>query len=286
MISCLETAIEDDNVTACEQVCSNVYLAKELPWSVWKKAVECACSELILNILFDRFSCPPELPHLAAEKGNCYAIRKCHEQHVDLKVHYDDKSWDQRTSLLVAVAKNRILVVLFLLKTNVFTPMDVATAFIVACKYGRTELAEHFLDEHNVPVNVEDEKWGSTGLMHAAQYGRCSTVQMLLRKGADPFMRSRSEAKKTATEFCCSEGDNVKCDSSSQLKICTLLLSKTRKEEPPSTSEEKEPPSTVEENSEEKEPPPSTSEEKEKEPPSTAEEHSEEKEKEPNSEEN
>ncbi|KAI9335377.1 ankyrin repeat-containing domain protein [Zopfochytrium polystomum] len=75
-----------------------------------------------------------------------------------------------------------------------------ADAIIVACWFGRTDVAEYFI-EHDLDLSVN----GSNGLVIACGHGYLATAEMLVNRGAD--VNATTERGLTALHFAARTGD-------------------------------------------------------------------------------
>jgi ankyrin repeat protein len=101
-------------------------------------------------------------------------------------------------------------------------PWNWDNTFIKACANGQVDVAEFCLSK-GVDVNVKDKRFGSTGLMYAAQKNHFSMVKMLLNKGADVSIMNPRTFKRCWHYNCESNGFGLRNVLKSRFHECKHL---------------------------------------------------------------
>ncbi len=155
--------------------------------------------------------------------------------HLDIS-KFDKSPIDLKLKVFAALAEMGDSVLCKTLLQNMPDKSGLGNLFTATCEQGNDKAIASMID-CGVDVNIRDNKFGSTGLMFAAQCFHITTVQLLLARGANVLLKSRSG--RLARDF--TESDiifgilaDAECTAEAQLSVIRtdhdLVIAKLKEE--------------------------------------------------------
>ncbi len=206
-------AIKDKKTDEACEIFRNFPLQKFDIKKVWKYVVKANPDNVDMDFLKFFIGIPDDESYewalyYAIKVGKFFLVKKLvEEKNMYVDITFKKKNFFRKNPLILAAAYNHPLIVSYLLSgpmgsnASNTSNANAIDGFASACRMGNTEVAEIFLNDGRAWINDVDSKWGSTALMHASQHWHYETIHFLLKRGANPNLRSLA-MQKTAIEFC------------------------------------------------------------------------------------